>query len=148
MVAVHILDMEDGVGFMDVLSREDQLERNLRLVDESPQGVSAIDAQDVVLAQSAPQGEFDGGLGLIPQDRISDRSMPVPGHQDGDLLTGEPTPESFAAPLPGRPGKLPTALEGFQEIGFICLGYALELDGLVGCCGPKEAMTPSEGRGH
>src|SRR5208283_5040507 len=41
-----------------------------------------------------------------------------------------------------------TTLKGFKKIGFVRFSDAFQLDGLVGCRSPEEAMTPSERRGH
>ena len=125
VVAVHVLDMEDGVFFMNVLARKDQLERNILLVDESPQRIASVDAQDVVLSEPAAQISFDGAFGLIGQDRIDNCAMSVSGHQDRNLFAGESACLGLAAAFSGRAWELAAAFEGLQEVGFIRLGGSI-----------------------
>ena len=133
---------------MNVFPCRDQLEGNFCLVDEAPQGVSSINAQNVILTHLIAQGEFDGCLGLIREDGIDYSAMPIPGYKDGDLFAREPRAQGLATSLPCWPGKLSATLEGFQEVRFIRLGNPLKFGRLVTRSGFEEAVTPPEGGGY
>jgi len=148
VITIDILDMEDGVFSMDVFIGQNQFKGNFLVIDEAPQRIASIDAQDIVLPQSAAQDLFDCGFGLIGQNCIDHRAMPVPSHQNWNLLAGKSALLRLASTLSGWAGKLTATFEGFKEIGFVRLRDAFKLDRLVGSCSPEEAMTPSKRRGH
>src|SRR5208283_5314376 len=116
VITIDVLDMEDGVFFMDVFVGKDQFKGNFLIIDESPQRISSIDAQNVVLPQSAAQNLFDSGFGLIRQNGIDHRAMPVPNHQDRDLFARKSARLGLATPFSCRAGKLAATLEGFKKI--------------------------------
>src|SRR5208283_3458326 len=133
VITIDVLDMEDGIFFMDVFVGKDQFKGDFLLIDEPPQRIASIDAQDVISPQSTAQDLFDCGFGLIWQNGIDHRAMSVPGHQNRDLFAGESALLCLAATFSGWTGKLAAPLEGFKKIGFIRFGDAFKFDGFVGC---------------
>lgn len=90
---------------MDVFVGKDQLEGNFLLVDEPPERIASIDAQDVVLPQSAAEDFLYCGFGLIRQNGVNYRAISVSGDQNRNLLTGESALVCFAATFSGGTGK-------------------------------------------
>ena len=148
VVGVDVLDMKQGLFFVDELVRRNQLVGDALAVHESPQGVATINAHNVFLRDHTTDEQFDGFGRKVRQNPVRGAAKTVTGHQNGDLLTGNTSLGGLSAPFPGGAAQFATPLPGFQNVCFICFCDSVKFRWLIGCSRLEEAMPPAKGRGH
>jgi len=65
MIAVNVLNVEDGIAFMDMLGCRDDFTRDMPFARESPKRIPLIDTKNLFFTDPFTAHDFDRFLGLI-----------------------------------------------------------------------------------
>lgn len=108
-------------------------------------GVGIADEQNVLIEhgwQAFAQLSFADGA--FASEEIQGLAGTVPGHQHADLLVGNPSFGGRATPLAGRTVQRACALVGFEEVGLVRLGDAMQVFGPVVLAPGQKTVAPAK----
>ena len=123
------------------------MEGNPGSTGESGDRLAAIADERIARRDNSGEGEAHRSAVDLGQDRVEGGAVPVAGDKDGNVVL-------VKARMPGRsaaPSRLsrqvgPSALEEFENEGFVRFDNSSQTPGLVACRGAQKPMTPTKRR--
>ena len=147
MIGVDVVDVQVRRRGGRLSRRRHGVEGNPGSTGESGDRLAAIADKMIARRDNSGEGEAHRSAVDLGQDRVEGGAVPVAGDEDGNVVL-------VKARMPGRsaaPSRLsrqvgPSALEGFENEGFVRFDDSSQAPGLVACRGAQKPMTPTKRR--